>query len=115
MNFPVISEIAFRSNPKRLDYRDQNVVAWASFVVGGIIKVEDALIIRYPEGRLALRWPQVRDRKGFHNSIVYPISKEFAHAAEVAVLEALQSMSSNTGASGLPDKNGPQTLSATGV
>lgn len=115
MSFPTISEVQVRPNTEKLNYRDQNVVAWVSFVVGGIIKVEDALIIRYPEGRLALRWPQVRDRRGYHNSVVYPVSRQFAHAAEAAVLDAVQSLTQPTGPSGLPDSNGPQTLSTTGV
>ena len=90
MRLPEITEIEIRLSSPEREGADDRLFGWASFVVAGVLKVCDAIILRETDGRLSLRWPQLRSLKGRPYSVVHPISKRFARAVEAAVLGQLQ-------------------------
>jgi len=114
MSIPEITEVEIRLNSPGQEHFDERVLGWASFIVGGYIKVNDALIIREQSGQLALKWPQLKSRRGRLYTVVHPLTKAFAQAVEQAVLGRLNHFSQPTGQSGLPEKYGPQHPSLKG-
>jgi DNA-binding cell septation regulator SpoVG len=94
MKFPEVSEIEIRVNTRPVVPRQVSVVAWASFVLDDAIKIREAVIMRNEQGRLTLRWPQIRTANGRYNTIVFPISKAVARAVEEAVLAGFSNLSS---------------------
>jgi DNA-binding cell septation regulator SpoVG len=110
MKIPEVSEIEIRVNTRPVVPRQVRVVAWASFVLDDAIKIREAVIMRNEQGRLTLRWPQVRTANGRYNTIVFPISKAVARAVEEAVLAQLSSISGSFEAAGNP-RSAAQTTS----
>jgi DNA-binding cell septation regulator SpoVG len=86
------SEITFRLNNETIQPYEPRIVAWASVVIDGVLKLHDLVVWRMEDGRFALRWPHMKTKRGRSYAVVHPINKDFAKHVEKVVLGALASM-----------------------
>lgn len=84
-----ISEVEIRLNHEGLQPYDPRIFGWASLVIDEALKLNEIIIFKDRKGRLSLRFPQLKSRKGFTYSIVHPINKAFARQIERAVIGKL--------------------------
>ena len=65
------------------------LLGWASFTICGLLRVDGVTVRRTRAGRIALSWPERRDRAGIGHSIVRPINDGARRILEAQVLDAL--------------------------
>ena len=90
-----IGEVEIRLNHEGLKPYDPRIFGWASVVIDKALKLNEIIIFKDMEGRLSLRFPRTKSRKGVRYSIFNPINKEFARQLETAVLGKLNDLKSN--------------------
>ena len=65
------------------------LLGFVSFTIGGILRIDGVTARRTRDGRLALSWPERRDRAGVAHPILRPVDDGARRILEVAVLDAL--------------------------
>lgn len=83
-----ISQVRFQ--PAKESEQDRGHLGWATFVVGGSLKLSSVSVRRTADGRLALSFPVRRARTGLQHSIIAPVSDEARRRIEREVIAALR-------------------------
>ena len=74
---------------RRPERPKKGVVAWASCVVSGAIRLDNLVVTRLGDGRLALGFPARFSRSGVKFPHIKPITAEARRALEDAILGEL--------------------------
>ncbi len=83
-----VSEVRFQVASR--SQRERGQLGWATFVVGGSLKVSAVSVRRRLDGELALSFPTRRSRAGVEFPILSPISAQARAGIEGQVLAALR-------------------------
>ena len=68
---------------------ESGLLGWASFVLGGLLRVDSVCVRRTRSGTLTLSWPAHRDRYDIEHLILRPINDGARRVLEAAVFNAL--------------------------
>ena len=77
--------------------QNSNFVCWASFILGGGIKLANIAVTRGVGGRLALGFPARFSKAGGKHFYFEPVDRETRRAIEEAILGKLPGFQSGTG------------------